>query len=45
MHIVGASKGGMKMLPDSKEFAVEWIESWNSHDLDRIMSHTPTVSM
>lgn len=27
------------MLPDSKEFALEWIESWNSHDLDRIMSH------
>jgi ketosteroid isomerase-like protein len=29
----------MDMLPDSNEFAVEWIESWNSHDLDRIMSH------
>jgi hypothetical protein len=29
----------MDMLPDSKEFAVEWIKSWNSHDLDRIMSH------
>jgi hypothetical protein len=33
------SRGGMSMLPDSKKFAVEWIESWNSHDLDRIMSH------
>lgn len=23
----------------AKEFAAEWIESWNSHDLDRILSH------
>ncbi len=22
-----------------KEFAHEWIDSWNSHDLDRILSH------
>lgn len=22
-----------------KKFAVEWIESWNSHDLNRILSH------
>lgn len=21
------------------EFATEWIEAWNSHDLDRIISH------
>ena len=27
------------MLPDAKKFAAEWIESWNSHDLDRILSH------
>ncbi len=27
------------MLPDPKKFAAEWIESWNSHDLDRILSH------
>ena len=27
------------MLPDMKKFAREWIESWNSHDLDRILSH------
>jgi len=27
------------MLPDIKKFAQEWIESWNSHDLDRILSH------
>jgi ketosteroid isomerase-like protein len=24
---------------DSKKFAEEWIRSWNSHDLDRILSH------
>lgn len=23
----------------AEKFAVEWIESWNSHDLDRILSH------
>lgn len=22
-----------------KDFAQEWIEAWNSHDLDKIMSH------
>lgn len=27
------------MLPDAEKFAAEWIESWNSHDLDRILSH------
>ena len=27
------------MLPDAKKFAREWILSWNSHDLDRILSH------
>lgn len=29
-------------MPEAKfynEFAAEWIESWNSHDIDRIMSH------
>jgi hypothetical protein len=24
---------------EAQEFALEWIESWNSHDLDRILSH------
>lgn len=24
---------------DIKEFACEWIEAWNSHDLDAILSH------
>lgn len=23
----------------AKEFAEDWIDSWNSHDLDRILSH------
>jgi ketosteroid isomerase-like protein len=23
----------------AKEFAVEWIEAWNAHDLGRILSH------
>jgi len=23
----------------ANEFAKEWIEAWNSHDLDRILSH------
>jgi ketosteroid isomerase-like protein len=22
-----------------EEFAREWIEAWNSHDLDRVLSH------
>jgi len=27
------------MVPDMKKFAREWIDAWNSHDLDRILSH------
>jgi ketosteroid isomerase-like protein len=27
------------MLPDSKTFANDWIEAWNSHDLERILAH------
>lgn len=27
------------MLPNPKQFADEWIESWNSHDMQRILSH------
>lgn len=27
------------MLPDANIFAHEWIESWNSHDLNRILDH------
>ena len=23
----------------ANEFAAEWIEAWNAHDLDRILSH------
>ncbi len=24
---------------EAQEFALEWIAAWNSHDLDRILSH------
>jgi hypothetical protein len=24
---------------DAQRFALEWIEAWNSHDLERILSH------
>jgi hypothetical protein len=24
---------------EAADFAAEWIEAWNSHDLDRILSH------
>ncbi len=27
------------MMPDPNQIAAEWIEAWNSHDLDRILSH------
>lgn len=27
------------MMPEPMAFATEWIEAWNSHDLDRILSH------
>jgi ketosteroid isomerase-like protein len=27
------------MPPDLKSFAREWIESWNSHDLEAILAH------
>jgi ketosteroid isomerase-like protein len=38
---------------NAKKFATEWIESWNSHDLDIIMAHysedieitTPMIKM
>jgi len=23
----------------AERFAMEWIESWNAHDLDRVLSH------
>lgn len=23
----------------ANEFAAEWIEAWNAHDIDRILSH------
>lgn len=27
------------MHPDPQRFAQEWVASWNSHDLDRILAH------
>ena len=27
---------------DAKEFAREWVEAWNAHDLDRIVTHYAT---
>lgn len=27
------------MLPNPQQFAKEWIDSWNSHDMKRILSH------
>ena len=29
----------MVSLTQAQAFAQEWVDSWNSHDLDRIMSH------
>lgn len=41
------------MNKNPQEFAMNWIEAWNSHDLDRILSHytddfaitTPMIKM
>ena len=27
------------MLPNPQQFSNEWIDSWNSHDIERILSH------
>ncbi|MDZ4397521.1 nuclear transport factor 2 family protein [Hydrogenophaga sp.] len=27
------------MVPNPVEFSQEWVAAWNSHDLDRILSH------
>jgi ketosteroid isomerase-like protein len=29
----------MMTEPEARAFAWEWVEAWNSHDLDRIMAH------
>ena len=29
----------MILTPEAQAFAREWVGSWNSHDLDRILSH------
>lgn len=36
---MGSIKEKIKMNIDEDTFAKEWVESWNSHDLDRILSH------
>jgi ketosteroid isomerase-like protein len=30
---------GIIMEINAKKFAQEWVDAWNSHDLDRILSH------
>jgi ketosteroid isomerase-like protein len=30
----------MMAMPDPHAFAADWIAAWNSHDLDRILSHS-----
>jgi ketosteroid isomerase-like protein len=39
--LVAAVNQGKVMisLTQAQTFAQEWVDSWNSHDLDRIMSH------
>ena len=32
-------KNGIKMEIDNNAFAKEWVDSWNSHDIDRILAH------
>jgi len=27
------------MWSDHREFAADWVSAWNSHDLDRVVSH------
>ncbi len=27
------------MMPDPETFGAEWVTAWNSHDLERIVSH------
>jgi ketosteroid isomerase-like protein len=29
----------MMTEPEARAFAKEWVDAWNSHDLDRIMAH------
>ena len=36
----------MSLPVDAKEFAREWVESWNAHDLERILAHyAPQVEL
>jgi len=27
------------MLTNHRDFAMEWVQAWNSHDLERVLSH------
>jgi hypothetical protein len=31
------------VIPDPVVFAQQWVEEWNSHDLDRILAHYATT--
>ena len=36
----------MRPPVDAREFARDWIESWNAHDLERILAHyAPAVEL
>ncbi len=35
----GASEGSMMEKTFAERFAADWIESWNAHDLDRVLAH------
>jgi ketosteroid isomerase-like protein len=37
--LLGAAKPAMISMNQAKNFAQAWVEAWNSHDLDRILSH------
>jgi hypothetical protein len=32
-------EAGRVTAPDAEKFAHEWIDAWNAHDLDRVVSH------
>ncbi|MEW5745619.1 MAG: nuclear transport factor 2 family protein [Nitrospirota bacterium] len=39
MEKVNNAQEEMNMIPEPAVFAQEWINAWNSHDLDRILNH------
>ena len=36
------AKLNVMTAPDAEKFAHEWIDAWNAHDLDRVLSHYST---